>query len=144
MQKQQSSATAEGVAAYRAIESKRPEGERIIFDPYAQLFLGDRWGKLLKSPLLQFLGKYYGRYKFPGFYGSLIARFRFMNQCITDCFPDYCKQLVILGAGYDMSGFCFRDILANAQVFEIDHPATQEMKIEKIAQHGEPVPGNII
>lgn len=143
MQKNTASETAEGVAAYRAIESKQPESHRVIYDPYAHIFLGDKWGKMVSSPFLNWLGMLYGKIKFPGFYASVIARVRFINECVKECFPDDFKQLVILGAGYDMSAFCFQDILSNAHVFEVDHPITQEHKMSKINERVKTVPDNI-
>ncbi len=143
MQKNKSSETAEGVAASRAMESLRPEKDRVIYDPYAKLFLGSKWQKWVKYPILTWLFYQLGNLKYPGFRGSVIARVCFMNQCIIDCFPGDFTQLVILGAGYDMSAFTFQDILSKASIFEVDHPTTQEVKKAKIKAHINDVPDNI-
>ncbi len=143
MKKNRSSESAKGVAAYRMIESIRPEKDRIIYDPYAQLFLDSRQKKWIKNPIrLRFL-KFLGNLRFPGFRGALVTRSKFMNECIKDCFPDDFKQLVILGAGYDMSAYCFRDVLVDAKVFEVDHPNTQKEKVPKIKEHIENVTDNV-
>ena len=39
MRKRQSSLMARGIAVVRAIESSRPEGERVLYDPYARHFV---------------------------------------------------------------------------------------------------------
>jgi O-methyltransferase involved in polyketide biosynthesis len=39
MRKNQSSLTAIGIALVRAVESERPDGDRICYDPYAQRFI---------------------------------------------------------------------------------------------------------
>ena len=39
MKEKQSSITAAGIAIVRAVESEKPEGMRICFDPYAARFL---------------------------------------------------------------------------------------------------------
>jgi O-methyltransferase involved in polyketide biosynthesis len=39
MRKNQTSMTAIGIAIVRGIESERPEGERICYDPYARQFV---------------------------------------------------------------------------------------------------------
>lgn len=41
MRKNQSSLTAAGTAIVRAIESEKPAGERICYDPYARRFTGN-------------------------------------------------------------------------------------------------------
>jgi methyltransferase (TIGR00027 family) len=143
MDKKRSSTSAQGVAASRAIESMRPDHDRVIFDPYARLFLGPKFLKWIDNPIRQWLLAFMGNLKFPGYRGSIIARVRYMNECIKACFPDEFGQLVILGAGYDMSAFCFKDLLTNALVFEVDHPETQKDKLDKLRRHIENIPGNI-
>lgn len=143
MEKNKSSESAKGVAAYRMIESVRPEKDRIIYDPYARLFLDSKSKQWILSPVRLLFLKCLGNIKFPGFRGALVTRSRFMNECIKDCFPDDFRQLVILGAGYDMSAYCFSNILADANVFEIDHPSTQKEKKAKIKEHIKNVHDNI-
>ena len=134
---------AEGVAACRAIESMRPESERVIYDPYALLLLGDKCKKMISNPFMSWLGKIHGKFKFPGFYDSIIARIRFMNECIKECFSVDYTQLVILGAGYDMSAYCFRDILNKVKIFEVNHPNTHNNKITKLKEYIQNIPDNI-
>ena len=143
MQENRSSETAEGVAAYRAMETMRPKKDRVIDDPYAKLFLGKKWKRMISNPVHSWLVKVIGNYKYPGFYGSLIARVRFMNECLKECFPSDHTQLVILGAGYDMSAYCFHHILRNANIFEVDYPSTQKDKLSKIQIHLKDIPENI-
>ena len=144
MQKNKFSETAEMNAVFRTIESKQPENNRVIYDPYAMLFLGDKWKKLINKPIYLWLLKQLGKFRYPGFRNSVIARVRFMNECITECFPHDFSQLVILGAGYDMSAYCFRGILSKAKVFEVDHPNTQNDKLAKIKAQIKDSPDNII
>lgn len=143
MQKNRSSETAKGIAMYRMIESVRSEKDRVFFDPYAQIFLESKWKKRIQSPIRLALLKFLGNLKYPGFRGSLATRFRFMNESIKGCFPGDFSQLVILGAGYDMSAYCFRDDLVDATIFEVDHPNTQKEKQTKIKKHVKNIPKNI-
>jgi methyltransferase (TIGR00027 family) len=46
------------------------------------------------------------------------------------------RQVVILGAGSDCRAARFATLLAGAQVFEIDHPATQRRKRAVLAERG--------
>ena len=145
MQKNKPSETAEAMATHRAVESMRPENDRVIYDPYVKLFIGSKRQKLLNSPFrLWLMMKLLSWLKFPGVHSSIIARARFMQECIKKCFPGDFTQLVILGAGYDMNAYCFRDILSHAKVFEIDHPNTQNDKITKIKEHIKNIPENIV
>ena len=49
------------------------------------------------------------------------------------------KQYVILGAGMDTFAYRRPDLLAHLQVFEVDHPATQSFKRQRLRQiAGEP------
>lgn len=50
------------------------------------------------------------------------------------------RQYVILGAGFDTFAFRNSDLLKYVDVFEVDHPATQELKLEKIRKAGWKVP----
>ncbi len=143
MRKSKSSETAEMTTVYKAIESIQSENDRVIYDPYAMIFLGNKWKKLIKRSFTLWLMKQLGKIKYPGFRNSIIARVRFMNECIKDCFPGDYTQIVILGAGYDMSAYCFSDILSNARVFEVDHPNTQNSKVAKIKEQIKDAPNNI-
>lgn len=98
---------------------------------------------MINNPFIKWFGKLYGKFKFPRFYSTIIARIRFMNECIKECFSGDYTQLVILGAGYDMSAYCFRNILSKAKVFEVDHPITQKDKVAKINEHIQNIPDNI-
>lgn len=53
------------------------------------------------------------------------------------------RQYVILGAGLDTFAFRRTDLAAALQVFEIDHPATQAFKQQRIAALGWKPPANL-
>lgn len=53
------------------------------------------------------------------------------------------KQLVILGAGLDSTAYRRSDLTAEMQVFEVDHPATQAWKREKLSSLRIAVPDNL-
>ncbi len=53
------------------------------------------------------------------------------------------KQYVMLGAGMDTFAFREKEFLSNYRVFEVDHPLTQEDKIERITRAGWSVPDNL-
>lgn len=65
---------------------------------------------------------------------TTIGRTRFTEDNLLAAVDQGVSQYVILGAGMDTFAFRHRDILKKLQVFELDHPSTQEFKKNKIAQ----------
>jgi methyltransferase (TIGR00027 family) len=142
LKKNRPSITAEGTALVRAFESKKPEGERICYDPYAHYFT---------SPLLTLLMNIfvvigamgYAEKKGPGGPGFIVARARYIDDYLKSCLKDSIEQLVIFGAGYDSRAYRFEE-LKRLKVFEIDHPVTQGVKIEKLKRIFGKLPENVI
>ena len=67
--------------------------------------------------------------------GCVASRTRYIDDYLHECIDDEIKQLVILGAGYDSRAYRFDDLKGKVKVFELDHPATQKVKIEKIKKY---------
>jgi len=126
MKKSQASITSEGIAIARVLESSKPAGERICYDPLAR--------KLI-SPLFYFLGilfASYGERRGPGTIGFLVARCRYIDDYLQQCLDSGIQQLVILGAGLDSRAYRFEQLKHNIKIFEVDHPATQAVKLKKL------------
>lgn len=60
------------------------------------------------------------------------ARVREIDQELERALSEGARQVVILGAGFDTRAFRMR-ALASADVFEVDHPATQGFKARRAA-----------
>jgi methyltransferase (TIGR00027 family) len=95
MKGNQVSKTARGIALARALETEHPPGERICDDPLARKFLSS-WFYLLGR---MFAG--YAERKGPGVLGFLVARCRYMDDCLKESLAGGIRQVVILGAGLD-------------------------------------------
>jgi methyltransferase (TIGR00027 family) len=132
MKKGKPSATAEGNAALRAAEWLRPEDERVCHDQFARRFLGLRFGIIVRSRLLTRIALWYAERILPGAANSLVARTRYIDDYLKQCIDDGIEQLVILGAGYDSRAYRFDELKAKVRVFEVDHPNTQRVKIQKV------------
>ncbi len=52
-------------------------------------------------------------------------------------------QYVILGAGLDTFAFRRPDLMKKLSVFELDHPATQQYKVDRLRELGWEIPGNL-
>jgi methyltransferase (TIGR00027 family) len=124
----QSSITASGIAAARAVESEKPEGERICYDPYAVKFLNPFFYHFVRF----FIVSGYSEWAGAGVTGFLVARCRYMDDLLQEDLDEGLQQLVILGAGFDSRAYRCEQLKQGVKVFEVDHPATQEVKIKKV------------
>jgi len=127
MRRKQSSLTAAGIAMARAVESEKPEGERICYDPYARQFIPGWMYHILGF----FIRSGYAEWRGPGVNGYLIARDRYIDDVLQYHLNTGLQQLVILGAGYDSRAYRF-DLPGRVRTFEVDHPATQQDKLVKL------------
>jgi methyltransferase (TIGR00027 family) len=128
------SKTAMNIAGNRFDESRLPEGERICYDPYAVHFISPESLALLNDPIkLKAASEYWGRLV-PGMGNSIRARVRYFDDFVTKSIDEGMEQLVILGAGYDTRAHRIEGLKGRVTVFEVDHPDTQAVKIEKIKE----------
>lgn len=127
MRKNQISLTAAGIAIARAAESEKPADERICYDPYAHWFV-PAW---MYRAFGIFIKTGYAEWRGPGVNGFLVARDRYIDDVLRNCLREGLEQLVILGAGYDSRLYRF-DLQGTVRVFEVDHPATQADKLQKL------------
>lgn len=132
MQKNQASITAMGIAVLRAVESAKPAGERICYDPYARRFLPGWFYHLLRF----FIATGYAERRGKGVVGFLVARERFIDDYLVAHLAEGIDQLVILGAGYDARAYRLESLCQGSarpvRVFEVDHPATQARKLNRV------------
>jgi methyltransferase (TIGR00027 family) len=129
MKRNRSSLTAAGIAIMRALESEKPVDERVCFDPYARRFAGAGLYYVMKF----FTALGYAGWRGPGVWEFLAARDRYIDDSLEACLRAGLEQLVILGAGYDARAYRFEALKAGVMVFEVDHPATQAVKLKKVA-----------
>jgi methyltransferase (TIGR00027 family) len=127
MRKNQSSLTAAGIAIARAVESEKPAGERICFDPYARRFVPG-WMYLVFG---FFIKTGYAEWRGPGVNSFLVGRDRYIDDVLQNVLNEALQQLVILGAGYDSRPYRF-NLAGRVKTFEVDHPATQPDKVAKL------------
>lgn len=131
------SKTAEEVTIIRIIESTKPEDERICYDPLAVHFIGSKTLKLLqKNPEKE------KQNVLKGVANTIAARVRYFDDFVEKSIVEGIEQLVILGAGYDTRAYRMEG-LKNVKVFEVDHPGTQNLKIEKINEIFGYLPGHV-
>ena len=125
----------------RAIEASRPPEKRVCYDPIA---------RALVNPILVFLSKLvidygiYDRFFAPGM-GAIefiTARERYIDDFLKACLSEGLDQVVILGAGFDTRAYRIAGI-EQTRVFEVDHPATQEVKLQRLKKVTDPLPDHV-
>ncbi len=62
------------------------------------------------------------------------ARTRFIDETLVAAVRSGCRQVVILGAGFDSRAYRFRSAWPGLRFFEVDLPATGAVKIAKVKQ----------
>jgi methyltransferase (TIGR00027 family) len=123
---------AERVAFIRFAESIKPEAERICYDPYAIHFISQEASGLSRDTQKTKDAHEYYETHFPGLANSVRARVRYFDDFVKNSLNEGLEQLVILGAGYDTRAYRIEGLKCRVRVFEVDHPRTQSVKIEKI------------
>jgi methyltransferase (TIGR00027 family) len=133
------SRTAEAMAALRALEQFQPARRRIICDPHASEFLirpsfkllaRSRW---LANPTTRAVDVWA-----PGALEFLTIRARLSDEIAAEMATNGLEQIALLGAGFDTISLRIKSALRNVTVFEVDHPATQEVKRKVMGRIGAP------
>jgi methyltransferase (TIGR00027 family) len=122
------SRTALGAAAHRA-RHQLVDGASVFADPLAVAVLG-----VPEEELLADAGDWRMRF-------FVCARQRFAEDVLADAVGRGVDQLVVLGAGLDTFGY--RNPYAGLRVVELDHPATQAWKRERLAAAAIEVPESV-
>jgi methyltransferase (TIGR00027 family) len=134
----QSSATAKGTAAMRAIESEKPANARICYDPLARK-LTETWVYLL---IKLFAG--YGERRTHGALTFIVCRCRYFDDYLQKCLQSGTAQVVILGAGLDSRAYRGELFQGAVKTFEVDHPATQASKIKRLRRVFGEIPAHVV
>ena len=127
------SRTALGAAAHRAAHQVLEQG-RIFSDPLALRILGadaEEAVRIAETDL--------SRRRLRLF---IAVRSRFAEDALTVAVERGVRQVVVLGAGLDT--YAYRTSVGDRlSIFEVDHPATQAWKRDRLAEASIPVPPNL-
>ena len=122
------SRTAEFMALFRALESRR--SARLFEDPFAYGFLGAGLRAVVRAASMALLGGAVPAFidrRWPGARSSGVARTRLIDDAMIAALRHGVRQVVLLGAGFDARGYRLRGV-ERVRLFEVDHPATQTVK----------------
>src|ERR1700733_996414 len=134
MQKGKFSRTAQRVAIRRAAHQLLDE-PKVLDDPLALRIIGSEAAAELRSNPKEHHA--FSR----AFRAFMAARSRFAEDELAGAVARGVRQYVVLGAGLDT--FAYRNPHAGLRVFEVDHPATQEWKRERLRAANISVPSSL-
>lgn len=139
------SRTAEAAAFGRAIESLRQAADRLVFDPFARLFLNRRQKLLLagmRIPGVAELLLALHERSLPGVFGNLLCRTRFIDEQLAAAIHGGTEQVVLLGSGFDTRPYRMA-ALRKLPVFELDRPEVLSKKRALLESTLGEFPGNV-
>lgn len=130
----QPSRTAEYMALFRAVETAGPADRRLFDDPYAALLLSGTLKTVARIACMPIAGRLVRAildFGWPYTRSSGVVRTRLIDDLVRDGIRDGAEQLLLLGAGFDSRAYRLGEAKGIA-VFEVDHPATQRVKRERL------------
>jgi methyltransferase (TIGR00027 family) len=130
----QTALTAAAARAAHLIVDKAP----VIFaDPLAAPLLGER-----ADELIDYHRAHGDHFVLAGARAEVTCRSRYAERCLAAAVARGVRQYVILGAGLDSFAYA-RNTAGGVRVFEVDRPASQEWKRERLSRAGIPVPDSV-
>ncbi len=142
---QKASQTAQYMAFFRALETQRRSASRLFNDPYAFPLLSGRLravARLAQLPGLGSLVRGFLDLGWPYTRSSGVVRTRAIDDLVRDAIRGGARQFVVLGAGFDSRALRLEEA-GRIAVFEVDHPATQELKKGRLSAFLGRAPANI-
>jgi methyltransferase (TIGR00027 family) len=140
----QPSRTARQNALFRALEARRPPGDRVADDPLAVKFLTPEFRALAVAgrvpPARRLIESVIDR-RWPCVRGGVVARTRLIDERVAAALSGV-EQMLILGAGFDSRAYRLEQ-LSQVAVFEVDHPATQAAKRRVLMRGAGRIPANV-
>ena len=122
------------MAFFRALETTEPGRRRLFTDPYALPLLAEPLrtvARIARVPLARSLVRKAVDFGWPYTLSSGVVRTRAIDDLVGDAIRSRARQLVLLGAGFDSRAYRLPEA-AGVVSFEVDHPATQSAKRERL------------
>jgi len=73
----------------------------------------------------------------------VVIRSRYTEDALKEAVERGTRQYVLIGAGFDSFALRRPAFSKDVEIFEIDHPATQTLKLERIKECGIPLPRSV-
>jgi methyltransferase (TIGR00027 family) len=140
MEKKGRSVTAEGSAIQRALHQAFDAPPKILDDPISPLLI-DLRSETTKAYLAR-VESITRPVKSP-LRAVFIMRSRYTEDCLGEALIRGVRQYVILGAGLDTFAYRQPPWASSLRIYEIDHPASQEWKRERLEVAKVKIPENL-
>ncbi len=142
MAKQTVGRTALGAAICRLIEQYQPDETRLFNDSVARELVGAPIRVMMQLAAMRHFTIQQTDAVAQGIFGVQICRTRYIDDTVQAAISKGVGQLIILGAGLDTRPYRLpkMDVV---KVFEVDLPAVQTNKMEKIKKHFGQLPENV-
>jgi len=138
MEASRSGGTAEGTALMRAVHLAIDGDPKIFADPLAASFLGPELATALKTTPQMFQTPALRSLR-----AVFVVRHRYAEDELAKALARGVSQYVILGAGLDSFAYRRPDLRQTLHVYEVDHPATQQWKRQRLTDLGIAIPDNL-
>ena len=126
------------VAAGRAVGAREPDPAPRNPDGLAEKLLGDPSKLELDHPAVRALSLGYDDamkdVEVVSNVRMMTVRTRFIDEALERAIAGAAAQVVILGAGFDTHAYRCQELLAHVRVFEVDRPATQGLKKQRVTE----------
>jgi methyltransferase (TIGR00027 family) len=140
MEKKARSASAEAVSIQTSLHQMLDAAPKILDDPIAPR-LTDPASDTNKA-MIALVESATRAVKSP-FRAIFIMRSRYTEDCLAEAFVRGVRQYVILGAGLDTFAYRQPSWASSLRIYEIDHPASQEWKRERLEVAEVKIPENL-
>jgi methyltransferase (TIGR00027 family) len=138
MSERDSSTTALRVAQLRAVHMLADGEPKILNDPVVVRLFGDEVQAHLASDASTINVPW-----IRGLRSHVLLRSRFAEDRLAEAVKRGVRQYVVLGAGYDTFAYRQPGWARGLRVFEVDHPASQRAKRERLQRAGVAPPDNL-
>lgn len=133
------------MALFRAVETAGRADRRLFDDAFAAAFLTGRLKALAAFASLPAIGRLATHFLdigWPRTRSSAVVRTRLIDDLVRQAIRSGARQALLLGAGFDSRPYRLEE-LRDVPLFEVDHPATQRAKRQRLQAHGGPLPANV-
>jgi methyltransferase (TIGR00027 family) len=129
---------AEAVALFRAAHQIIDDDPKILDDPFAIPILGPETADTIDEKLQSLRQPYLKKAR-----ALIVARSRYTEDELIAATRRGVSQYVILGAGLDTSAYRLPPEVGRLALFEVDHPDTQQWKLDRLRAAGIKAPDNL-
>src|SRR5215471_10346875 len=138
MEASRPSGTAESIAFMRALHLLVDDDPKIFADPLAEAFLSPEQATALKTTPQAFQ-----TLEMRTLRAVFVVRQRYAEEELAKALARGVSQYVILGAGLDSFAYRHTDLQQTVHVYEVDHPASQRWKRQRLTELGIALPNNL-